>query len=77
MSSGSSLTSVNGLLTEAYPSVDSRMTGDDASEEVELGSLECPHSENVGEGKSEVVEEAEGCCACPVDIGDSVLISLS
>lgn len=53
------------------------MTGDDASEEVELGSLECPRSENVGEGKSEVVEEAEGCCACPVDIGDSVLISLS
>ena len=63
LSCGSSLTSVNVLYPEPNPSSDERIVGDDAIEEVELGSLECPRREKVGvvgEGRSDIVEEREG-----------------
>lgn len=74
MSCGSSLTSVNVLYPEPNPSSDERIVGDDASEEVELGSLECPRREKVGvvgEDRSDVVEEREGCCTWSSNFGDT------
>jgi len=61
LSCGSSRTSVSGRLAE-NPSVDSRMVGEDARDEVELDSLEWPHVEKVGVAgvvASDWVEERE------------------
>ena len=59
---GSSFTSVKGLFAEAKPSIDSRITGEEARDEVELGNLKCPCKEKVGvtgEGRSEELDERE------------------
>lgn len=64
------MTSVKGLFCGPKPSIDSRMVGDEAREEVELGNRECPREEKVGvvgEGTSaDEVEEVERWSPDPI-----------
>ena len=63
-SKGSSLTSDRGVFCEPKPSIDSRIIGEDASDEVELGNRECTRTKTVGvmgaeESSSDGVDEVE------------------
>ena len=78
LSCGSSLTSVNGLLGVPKPSMDSRTMGDglEASDELELGKRVWPRAENVGDvgdGKSDDIDDCEfrGACPMAVESGES------
>lgn len=58
------MTSDRGVFCEPKPSIDSRIVGEEASDEAELGNLECSRSETVGvvgaeERSSDGVDEVE------------------
>lgn len=58
------MTSDRGVFCEPKPSIDSRIVGEDASDEEELGNLECTRTEMVGvvgaeETSSDGVDEVE------------------
>ena len=70
LSRGSSFTSVNGRFAEPKPSIDSRTTGDDAREELELGKRPWPRSEKVGvvgDGRSDTCDDCD-----TTEVGDDM-----
>lgn len=58
------MTSDRGVFCEPKPSIDSRIVGEEASDEAELGNRECNRSETVGvvgveERSSDGIDEVE------------------
>lgn len=78
------MTSERGVFCEPKPSIDSRIVGEDASDEAELGNRECTRTETVGvvgaeESSSDGVDEVERYSPCSVgaDSEVSILFSLT
>lgn len=76
------MTSDRGVFCEPKPSIDSRIVGEDASDEAELGNREWARTETVGvvcaeESSSDGVDEVERYSPCPVGAGSDVSILFS